>query len=288
MNNSKRIFITGASSGFGYETVKALAQKGHTIYATMRDISGKNAEKARELENWAKEENYTVHVLEVDVTDETSINKAVSVAVEKGGIDVLINNAGIGTWGIDEGYTTEQAEQVFDVNLFGMMRMNRTIVPHFRKSGKGLIIYISSGLGRIVLPFTGIYTASKFAVEGYAETVSYELASLGIQSVIIEPGAFGTPFMTHSMQPKNNVTNTYGPTAKMFQAFSGGFEERAKAGGLGNPAEVVNALVEEVERVSATRQLRRTLGQDVLLPVSTINRTCDEVQNQLLTNFGLK
>jgi NAD(P)-dependent dehydrogenase (short-subunit alcohol dehydrogenase family) len=288
MNNSKRIFITGASSGFGYETSKALAQKGHTVYAGMRDVSGKNAEKAQELERWAKEAGYAVHILEVDVTDEASINKAVSVSIEKGGIDVLINNAGIGTWGIDEGYTTLQAEQVFDVNLFGMMRMNRAIVPHFRAKGNGLIIYISSGLGRIVLPFMGIYTASKFAVEGYAETVNYELAPLGIQSVIIEPGAFDTPFMTHSIEPKNDIIGTYGPTEKMLQAFGDGFDERAETGGFGNPAEVVNALVEEVERTHTTRPLRRPVGQDVLVPVSTINKTCDEVQNQLLANFGLK
>lgn len=288
MSNSKRVFITGASAGFGHETTKALARKGHTVYATMRGVSGKNADQAQALTSWAKEAGHSVHVLELDVTDEASVSKAVGAAVEKDGIDVLINNAGIGTWGIDEGYTVEQAQQVFDVNLFGVMRVNRAVVPHLREAGTGLIIYISSGLGRIVFPFMAVYTASKFAIEGFAESTSYELAPLGIQSVIVQPGAYGTTFLDNSMHPVNDVMGTYGPSAKTFEAFGSSFEERAKSGDLGDPSEVVKALVEEVERPTGERPLRRTVGQDVLEAVSAINQTCDQVQDHLLSAFGLK
>lgn len=288
MSNSKRVLITGASAGFGSEAAKALAGKGHTVYAAMRGVSGKNAEKANALTAWAKEGGHTIHVLELDVTDDSSVNKAVAAAVDQGGIDVLVNNAGTGTWGIDEGYTVEQAQQIFDINLFGVMRLNRAVVPHFRSAGKGLIVYVSSGLGRIVFPFMAIYTASKFALEGFAESTSYELAPLGIQSVIVQPGAYGTTFLANSMHPRNDVTGTYGPTAQMFEAFGSGFEERAKSGGLGDPSEVVQALVEEVERPAGERPLRRTVGQDVQEPVSAINQTCEQVQRHLLSAFGLK
>ena len=288
MSKSKHIFITGASAGFGFEATKALAEKGHTVYATMRGVAGKNADKAEALEKWAKDGGHSLHVLELDVTDDASVDKAVAAAMEKGGIDVLINNAGVGTWGIDEGYTVDQAQQVFDINVFGVMRLNHAVVPHFRKAGKGLVIYISSGLGRIVFPFMAVYTASKFAVEGFAESTSYELAPLGIQSVIVQPGAYGTTFLANSIHPENDVASTYGPTAKMFEAFGSGFEDRAKSGGLGDPSEVVQALVEEVERPAGDRNLRRTVGQDVAEPVSAINKTCDQVQGQLLSAFGLK
>jgi NAD(P)-dependent dehydrogenase (short-subunit alcohol dehydrogenase family) len=288
MKNTKRVFITGASAGFGQDTTKAMAEKGHTVYATMRGATGKNADKARALQSWAKERGHSVHVLDLDVTQDQSVDKAVTAALQNGGIDVLINNAGLGNWGIDEGFTIEQAQQVFDINLFGVMRVNRAVLPYFRREGKGLILYVSSGLGRIVFPFLAVYTASKHALEGYAESTSYELAPLGIRSVIVQPGAYGTTFLANSMPPQSDVTGAYGPTAKMFEAFGSGFEERAKSGELGDPSEVVQALVEEVERPDGERPLRRTVGQDVLEPVSAINQTCDQVQGHLLDALGLK
>lgn len=288
MSTNKKILITGSSAGFGFDAVKALAAKGHTVYATMRGVDGKNKEKADALSSWAKDGGHDVHVLECDVTDDTSVQKAVAAAVEKGGVDVLVNNAGVGNWGIDEGFTVEQAQNLFNINLFGVMRMNRAVLPHFRENGKGLVVYISSGLGRILFPFLGIYNASKHAIEGYAETASYELAPLGIQSVIVQPGAYGTTFLSNSMQPAEDVGPKYGPTQQMFEAFGAAFEERAKAGELGNPAEVVDALVEEIAREGADRPLRRTVGADVIEPVTAINKTCEQVQDGLLKAFGLR
>ena len=288
MSERKRVFITGTSAGFGFETTKALAARGHVVFATMRDRAGKNAGKARELESWAKAADHAVHVLDVDVTDDASINRGVAAAIERGGIDVVINNAGAGTWGIDEGFTVEQARRVFDLNVLGPIRVNRAVVPQFRQAGKGLLVYISSGLGRIVFPFMAIYTSSKFALEGYAESTSYELAPLGIQSVIVQPGAYGTTFLTNSLHPERDVVSTYGPTAKIYEAFATGFEQRAQSGGLGDPAEVVAALVEEVERPAGDRPLRRTVGRDVADPVTAINRSCDQVQDQLLRAFGIR
>ncbi|WP_428268381.1 SDR family oxidoreductase [Haliangium sp.] len=288
MSNSKRVFITGTSAGFGFDTAKALAAKGHTVYATMRAVGGKNADKAAALARWAEDGGHPLHVLELDVTDEASIATAVATAVERGGIDVLINNAGIGTWGIDEGYSIDQARQVFDVNVLGMMRMNRAVIPHLRAAGKGLVIYLSSGLGRIVFPFIAIYTASKFAIEGYAESMSYELAPLGIESVIVQPGTYGTDFFANWVLPKTDVTGAYGATAQLYEAIGNGFKERLESGGVGDPAEVVEILVEEVERPAGGRPLRRAVGQDTKEQVSAINDACDQVQDQLLGPLGLR
>jgi NAD(P)-dependent dehydrogenase (short-subunit alcohol dehydrogenase family) len=282
------VFITGASAGFGRDTVKALAERGHTVYATMRGVTGKNASAANDLQTWAKAGGHTVRVFEADVTDDASVKKSVGAAVEAGGIDVVLHNAGVGTWGIDEGFTLEQARGIFDINVFGPMRVNRAVLPHLRAAGRGLLLYVSSGLGRIVFPFLGIYTGSKFALEGYAESTSYELSPLGIQTVIVQPGAYGTTFLQNSVHPKEDVAPKYGPTAQAFEAFGNGFEARAKSGGLGDPAEVVRALVEEVERPSGPRPLRRTVGNDVKEPVTAINQVADKVQDHLLRAFGLK
>lgn len=288
MSDKKRVLVTGASAGFGFDAVKALAERGHTVFATMRGVGGKNAEKANELKSFAEAGGHSLTVLELDVTDDASVTKAVGEAVKAGGIDVVINNAGVGNWGIDEGFSVEQAQALFNINLFGVMRVNRAVLPHYREQGRGLIVYVSSGLGRIVFPFLGIYNASKFALEGYVETTNIELSPLGIQSVLIQPGGYGTSFLGNTVQPATDVSRQYGPTQKMFEAFSSSFEERAKAGELGDPKEVVDAMVQEVERPAGDRPLRRTVGADVLEPVTAINDVCENVQDGLMTAFGLK
>jgi NAD(P)-dependent dehydrogenase (short-subunit alcohol dehydrogenase family) len=288
MSDTKRVLITGASAGFGYSAVKALAERGHTVYATMRNVSGKNADKAKELQGWAKDGGYSLHVLELDVCDDASVSSAVTSATANGGIDVLINNAGVGNFGLDEGFSIDQAKQTFETNLFGVMRVNKAVVPHMRKAGSGVIIYISSGVGRLALPFMAPYVASKFAIEGYAEGTSYELAPLGIETVIVQPGAYGTSFFTSVVPPAKDFSGEYGPVADMFAGFAGAFEEMAKAGKMGDPSEIANALVEEVERSDGNRPLRRPVGDDMKDAVSVINQTCEQVQNNVLTAFGLK
>lgn len=287
MSSAKRVFITGTSAGFGHDVALALARRGHTVYATMRGATGKNAAAAKRMESEGKSGGGSIRVLELDVTDEKAVATAVEAATREGPIDVVVNNAGVGTMGIDEGFTVAQAEQVFATNLFGVMRVNHAFLPHLRQAGKGRIIYVTSGLGRLVFPFMGIYQASKFALEAYAQSVSYELAPLGIESLILQPGAYGTAFGAKSVFPANDKSSVYGPTAEKARAFASGFEQMAKAGHLGQPTEVVDALVEEVERPAGPHPLRRTVGRDVLEPVTAINRVCDEVQARLLAAFHL-
>jgi NAD(P)-dependent dehydrogenase (short-subunit alcohol dehydrogenase family) len=206
-----------------------------------------------------------------------------------GKLDVLVNNAGIGTWGPQEAFSPQQVKDLFDVNVVGMLRMNRAVVPHMRNNKAGYIIYTSSGLGRILLPFLGPYSATKYAVEAIAEIGSYELKPSGIDTTILQPGAYGTAFLVHSIHPVDaKLIDEQPALKKMFEAFGGAFEERAKAGQLGNPQEIVDAMIELVELPRDRRPLRKTVGKDVEQPVGALNAAHDQVQQQLLTMFGLR
>lgn len=290
MSHKQKILITGASSGFGLGAAKALAAAGHAVFASMRDAGGKNAAKAEELRRFADGGGHTIHVVEIDVTNDDSVAQGVAQMIDTaGGIDVLINNAGVGTWGLQEGFTPDQVRDLFDINVVGPLRMNRAVLPHMREARGGYIIYVSSGLGRIQLPFLGPYTASKHAVEAIAESGSYELGPQGIDTTILQPGAYGTSFLGNSILPKDGDIIEGQPKVKaMFEAFAGGFEERAKSGHLGDPQEIVDALVALVELPRSERPLRRTVGADVQVPVGAINDRCAEVQDQLLGAFGLR
>lgn len=288
MSNPRSILITGASSGFGLGAAKALAARGHTVYATMRGVSGKNAEAARALTAWAKDGGHQVTVVELDVTDEASVNAAVAQIVADGAIDTLINNAGVGTWGFQEGFTPDQVLRMLDVNVVGPLRLNRAVLPHMRARGGGHVIYISSGLGRIQLPFLAPYTASKHAVEGMAGASRYELLAEGVHTSILQPGAYGTTFLENSVLPAEPERLEGQPhLAAMAKGFTEAFEARAKAGQLGDPQEVVDALVELVEAGPGVAPVRRTVGKDVQQGVGAINAAAAAVQGYLEQAYGL-
>src|ERR1700747_2715390 len=188
------VLITGTSSGFGRLIAETLARKGFHIFATMRNTKTRNAAAARELEELAQQESLNLQVLELDVTQDSSVEQAVNEVVAKcGRIDVLVNNAGYGIMDLSETVTVAQAQRQLDVNFFGVLRMNRAGLPVMKRQGSGLLLHVSSGGGRLAIPGMGLYCASKFAMEALAETYRYELAALGIASGIIEAGAYVTP-----------------------------------------------------------------------------------------------
>jgi len=174
------ILITGSSTGFGRLFAETLSRSGHTVFATMRDPAGRNLPKAAELRDLADRESLPLHVLEPDVTSDASVERAVQAVVDHSArIDVAINNAGYGVVGLAEAVTTEQARQIVDTNFFGPARVNRAVLPHMRRLHSGLLLHVSSGAGRLVLPGMAFYCASKFALEALAETYHYELAAKG-------------------------------------------------------------------------------------------------------------
>ncbi len=173
------ILITGASSGIGKATAEYLAKNGYIVYGASRNISGT--------------QNY--NTIKIDVTDDNSIKDGIKEIIKKEGkIDILINNAGIGIAGSIEDTTMDEVYKQFDTNLFGMIRMCQHVIPYMRDQGNGLIINVSSMAGQIGLPYQGIYSASKFAIEGFSESLMLELKQFGIDVVIVEPGDIATSF----------------------------------------------------------------------------------------------
>lgn len=187
----KTMLITGSSSGVGEATAKLFAERGFNVVATMR-----SPEKSKNLDN-------TPNLIKerLDVEDTESIDHAIKVAVEKfGRIDLLINNAGYGQYGVFEGTPMEKIRKNFDVNVFGVMNVMQRIVPVFRQQGGGTILNVSSCGGIFGLPLISTYTSTKFALEGFIESVAYELASQNIVTKLFEPGGIITPFHARAAQ----------------------------------------------------------------------------------------
>ncbi len=285
---SQTILITGTSSGFGKLMTKTLLEKGHKVVASMRDPREKNKASADELKQFGTDENLLI--VDLDVTNDQSVNSAVNAGLEKfGKIDALVNNAGIGTGGITEGFTPDQFTQLMNVNVSGLHRVTRAVLPSMREHGNGLIINISSVMGRIVIPFATVYTASKFAVEGYTESLRYELGKLGIDVVSIEPGGFMTGFFGNMLEPADkNRVESYGEYAKVPDQMWEGVGDQLTGDEAPNPQEVADAVFDLVELPRGKRPLRVVVD-----PMSggegpkTINETTEQVQKQLLEAFGL-
>jgi len=249
----------------------------------MRDPKGKNAKNAAEIEALAKKESLPIHILELDVTKDDSVDKAFKAAIDKAGrIDVVINNAGFPVVGLMETITVEQAQSQFDTNFFGCVRVNRAALPHMRKQKSGLLLHISSGAGRVVFPTFGLYCASKFALEAFSEAYNYELAGQGIQSVSIQPGAYQTAIFGNVLQGSDSArSETYGAANQILPKISEGLGKSA-----GNAQEVADAVLRVIETPAAQRKAHyRVSPQDI--GVDAINDLCEKTQAGLLEAFGL-
>ena len=283
MDSKHVIFITGASTGFGRLFAETLARHGHTVFATMRDPQGKNAKNAADLLALASRESLSIFTLECDVTSDPSVELAIRAAIAQSGhIDVAINNAGYGIIGLTEAITTQQAQQIMDTNFMGCVRVNRAVLPHMRRHRKGLLMHISSGAGRVVIPAFSLYTASKFAMEALAETYRYELASQGIESVVVEPGAYQTPVFSNIVTAADpSRGDTYGIANHIPTKMSS-----LLAGTAGDPQEVADAVLRIIETPVGEKKLRYRVSQSDL-GVDEINATTERVQARLLEMFGL-
>jgi NAD(P)-dependent dehydrogenase (short-subunit alcohol dehydrogenase family) len=224
----------------------------------MRDSSGRNAATADALRSLANAKGWNLDVLEMDVTNDASVNQAVQQALNRAGrIDVVINNAGIAAQGITEAYTVGQFEQVLDVNLFGVVRVNRAVLPAMRRQRSGLLIHVSSGIGRTVVPGFAAYAASKFALEALADAYRFELAPLGIDSVIVEPGIHRTPILERFVAPADQSrVAEYGSTAEAIKRVKSVFDEASGALETPGPQGVVDAFVRLVETPAGDRPFR--------------------------------
>lgn len=255
------VLITGTSSGFGFDAALQLARRGHHVFATMRDTRGRNAAPRAELERISAAERLKLEVLELDVTSDQSVQRAVDAALARAGrLDVVINNAGYAGLGVTEGYTPEQFQQMFEVNVVGVVRVNRAVLPAMRKARSGLLIHVSSGAGRVVVPTMAAYCASKFALEALADTYRYELTPFGIDSVIVEPGIYKTPIFDKIAAPADTARVADYAHLDFAARVAGVFQ--AVSGAPDNPGttEVTEALVQLVEMDPASRPFRTTVS----------------------------
>ena len=263
------VLITGCSSGFGLLSAVHFARKGDRVFASMRDTS-----KAGPLEDARAKENLAIDVVQLDVTDESSVANAVRQVIDAAGrIDVLVNNAGIGAHGPIEETDDDQVKEVFETNFFGALRVIRHVVPKMREQRSGTIVNVSSLAGRVPPPFTGVYSASKFALEAASESLYFELHPYGVRVLLVEPGGFET-----------NIENT----RRMARRFTEGspyldFERRFQealtklpaAGVRGDPQVVAETIYNAVH--DEKPKLRYLVGQDAEM-IGGLKKQLDDEQ----------
>jgi NAD(P)-dependent dehydrogenase (short-subunit alcohol dehydrogenase family) len=205
----KVIVVTGASSGFGALAVRALGKSGHTVYAGIRDTAGRNASAVGDLEFDSRQDKLDLRAVELDVSDEHSVNSAISDIITKHGkIDVAVHNAGHMVLGPTEAFTPEQIASVYDTNVLGAQRVNRAVLPHMRKQRSGLLVWVSSSSTQGGCPpFLTPYFASKAAMDAFAVHYAGELVLHGIDTAIVVPGAFtsGTNHFAHAGSPDDTA-----------------------------------------------------------------------------------
>ena len=291
MGRQQNILVTGSSSGFGFLIARTLLSDGHTVFATMRGLDNKNADTADKLKSQAAETEGRLHLLDMDVTDTASVNSAVQQALtQEGRIDVVVNNAGYGVTGYAETVTEEQLQRQLDVNVVGVQRVTRAVLPAMRNAGKGLIVNISSVMGRIIIPFAGAYTASKYALEGLSENYRYELAGTGVDVTIIEPGGFGTNFLANLDHGADTERlESYGPLAELPNKFWGSFSEQLAAEDSPNPQQVADAVLNLIKTPAGQSPL--TTVVDPLIggeAPRAINSTTDQIQSQMFEQMEIK
>ncbi|MBB93375.1 MAG: short-chain dehydrogenase/reductase [Rhodobacteraceae bacterium] len=275
------ILITGASRGIGRLTARLLAEQGHNVFAGMRHIDGRNAAPAAELTAYSDTVPGTIVPLTLDVTDAEQIAVAVTLAEAAGPIDVLVNNAGVMPVGVTEGFTIAQAQAAFDVNLYGLMRTTRAVLPGMRARKSGLVISLSSAAGRFGMPYFGLYCASKWAMEAWCEALHYELEPFGIESLLIEPSGHGTDLVSSSPAPADSAAVTgYGDMAqgrdRLLGMFSGMFDQGEAVTDAGNVAKVIADLI----AMNAPRPIRTQVGED--MGVTAVNDATAPIQAALV------
>ncbi len=281
------VLITGASTGFGRRSAQTLARSGYKVYASMRDMEGKNAPHANQINQLAGQENLSIFPVEMDVTSDQSVEKALKQIIDKeGNIDVVINNAGIWGPGVLEAFSMEQWQEVFDVNVFGSVRVAKKVLPFMRKRNSGLIIQISSLQGRFILPYSGPYVSSKHAIEGAMETFCYEVAPFGVEVVIIEPGDFMTEMKEKAsgyIAGEDNISREYTGVGEFIKnAYLTPDPSRS-----GDPMSVVEALQRVIEMPKGERPLRTTVG-NFLPQIEQINSLSQQMHQALFPNIGLQ
>ncbi|CAI8898947.1 SDR family oxidoreductase [Pseudomonas chlororaphis] len=286
------ILITGASSGFGALTARALADAGHIVYASMRETLGRNAPQVAEVRRYADEHRVDLRSVELDVASSASVEAGVAqIVADCGRLDVVIHNAGHMAFGPAEAFTPEQFAQLYDINVLSTQRVNRAALPQLRKQGRGLVVWVSSSSARGgTPPYLAPYFAAKAAMDSLAVSYAGELARWGVETSIIVPGAFtqGTNHFAHSGVPADQARAAeynQGPYAGVPEQALNGLAALEPADA--DVAEVARAIVEVVGLPFGTRPLRRHIdpSQD---GAEIVNAMADRVRAEMFRRIGLE
>jgi NAD(P)-dependent dehydrogenase (short-subunit alcohol dehydrogenase family) len=279
---AKTILVTGASSGFGRLTAETLSKSGHKVFAGFRSAEGARKQIADEL----KAKN--IEILKVDVTDQASVDKAIVQLLEKSGnkLDVVVNNAGMASAGLSEAFTAEQVRDLFEVNVFGVQRVLRATLPVLRAKRAGLVINVGSILGRVTLPFFGLYGASKYAVEAMTDSYRYELSQLGVDVVLVQPSAYPTNMYAAAQKPANGeLVKSYGATGEVPGKILKTFMTLFQGENAPNPQDVATAIDKIVAMPAGSRPDRVIVG----LPFGSdaVNTAVAPIQRGVIESLGL-
>lgn len=280
-----KVLVTGSSAGFGKLICKTLISRGHTVVASMRGVDKRNKDNAEELKAVG------AHIVEIDVTSDKSVNEGVLKACDlAGSIDVVVNNAGVGVLGLQENFTPEDFQKVFEVNVFGVQRVNRAVLPRMRENRSGLLIHLSSLVGRIAFPFFGPYNASKWALEAMAENYRSELSAFGVDCCLVEPGGFVTGFMDVLIKPGDTSRDSsYGDLVKAPEGMMTGFLEAMAQSKDQDPQLVADAVTNLVDTAPGQRAFRTvvdTMGMGD--PIKGYNEALEQITAAIFKNFGME
>jgi NAD(P)-dependent dehydrogenase (short-subunit alcohol dehydrogenase family) len=285
------IVITGASSGFGALAARALAEAGHTVYASMRETTGRNASKVEATHKFAMEHSVDLRTVELDVASERSCQQAIQqIVAETGRLDVVIHNAGHMVFGPAEAFTPEQLAHLYDVNVLSTQRVNRAALPQMRLQRKGLVLWVSSTSARGgTPPYLAPYFAAKAAMDALAVSYAAELSRWGIETSIVVPGAYtsGTNHFAHAGSPEDKARFAEyedGPNAHLGDDILKGFVATVPVDA--DIAEVAEAIVKVVDMPFGKRPFRMHIdpAQD---GAEIVNGVADRVRAEFLRVIGL-
>ena len=277
MNEKRFAIVTGSSSGIGFEISLMLARNGLTTYATMRDLH-----KSSMLTSIADKEKIPLRCVQLDVTDDMSVKQAIETIVnESHNIDILINNAGYGLSGALEDLLIDEIKLQFDTNFFGLIRATQAVLPIMRNHGSGIIVNISSGLGRFGIATSSAYASSKFAVEGLTESMSYELEPFGIKTILVEPGIIKTNFIKAAVLAQKSKD----PNSPYFQ-FMNNMDEGMKKliENSESPEYVARVVLDAIN--DSNPKLRYLAGKDVEQIMEIKNKMSDEDFHNMIKNMS--
>lgn len=283
MNGTDIILVTGANSGLGRGIVETLATQGHRIFAAMRDVGGRNAAIA---EDFARR---GIEAVEIDVTSGASVATGVARVMDVAGrIDVLVNCAGVMWTGVTEAFSPRQFQTILETNLVGPYRLMKAVLPHMRQRNKGLLLTITSLAGKSIIPGAGHYCASKAGLEALAETIGYEVAPFGIESIIVEPGPFATNLKNAAQPPEDRQTvSAYGAHGDFDGRIYAAVGPMVESGKISvEPQLVADHVARLIALPSGRRPRRTTVGWD--LGMASINDRIADYQSAFLRQLGME